>query len=138
MPKQKITVKTSINAPVETVWHYWTDPAHIKQWNFASGEWHCPEAKNDLKKNGEFSYRMEAKDGSAGFDFEGVYTRVEKYKALTYLLDEGREVSVLFFPSEETTIVEETFEAENTFPPEKQQEGWQAILDNFKLHVEKN
>lgn len=138
MPKQKITVQTSINAPVEKVWQYWTDPAHIKQWNFASQEWHCPKATNDLKKNGKFSWRMEAKDGSAGFDFEGVYTTVEKYKELTYSMDDGREVSVLFLPSEYATIIKETFDAENTNVPEKQQEGWQAILNNFKVHVEKN
>ena len=138
MSKQKITVQTSINAPVEKVWQYWTDPGHITKWNFASQDWHCPVASNDVKKNGKISIRMEATDGSAGFDLEGVYTRVEKHKELTYEMADGREVSILFFPSEETTIVEETFEAENTFPPEKQQEGWQAILDNFKAHVENN
>ncbi len=138
MSKQQIIVKTFINAPVEKVWQYWTDPGHIKQWNFASRDWHCPGATNDLKNKGKFSYRMEAKDGSAGFDFVGIYTRVEKYKELTYLLEDGREVSVLFFPSEKATIVQETFEAENTFPLEKQQEGWQAILENFKFHIEKN
>ena len=138
MSKQKITVQTSINAPVEKVWQYWTDPGHITKWNFASQDWHCPAASNDLRKNGKISLRMEAKDGSAGFDFEGVYSRVEKNKELTYVMADGREVSVLFFPSEETTILKETFEAENIYPPEKQQEGWQAILDNFKIHVENN
>ena len=138
MSKQKITVQTSINAPVEKVWQYWTDPGHITKWNFASQDWHCPVASNDLRKNGKISLRMEAKDGSAGFDFEGVYSRVEKNKELTYLMAGGREVSVLFFPSEGTTIVKETFEAENIYPPENQQEGWQAILDNFKTHVENN
>ena len=138
MSKQKITVQTAINAPVEKVWQYWTDPGHITKWNFASQDWHCPVASNDLRKNGKISLRMEAKDGSAGFDFEGVYSRVEKNKELTYLMADGREVSVLFFPSEGTTIVKETFEAENIYPAEKQKEGWQAILDNFKTHVENN
>ncbi len=138
MSIQKLTVETTVNAPVEKVWQYWTEPEHIIQWNFASQDWHCPNATNDLKSDGKFSYRMEAKDGSMGFEMEGVYTEVEKPKKIVYSMEDNRKVEILFISLEDTTRIVETFDAENTFPHEQQQQGWQSILDNFKMHVEKN
>lgn len=135
---QKISVKTEVNAPVEKVWKYWTEPNHITQWNFASPDWHSPAAKNDLRENGKFSYRMEAKDGSHGFDFEGVYDKVEPHKQISYTLDDGRKTNVYFRKNGNSTLVEETFDADKSHSAEMQRSGWQAILDNFKVHVENN
>ncbi|QED36959.1 polyketide cyclase [Antarcticibacterium arcticum] len=138
MEPHKITVETKVNAPIEKVWKYWTDPEHVTKWNSASPDWHCPRATNDVKNKGKFSYRMEAKDKSVGFDMDGVYTQVEKHKKIAYSMDDERKVEILFIPNENSTRIIETFEAENTFPHEQQQQGWQSILDNFKNHVEKN
>lgn len=133
-----ITVSTVVNAPVEKVWKYWTEPQHITQWNFASPDWHSPSAENDLREQGRFSYRMEAKDGSHGFDFEGTYHKVEPQKQISYLMDDDRKAEVHFREEGNSTVVEETFEIESSHSAEMQKEGWQAILDNFKAHVEKN
>jgi len=134
--KTIITVRATISAPVEKVWKLWTDPEHIIHWNYASDDWHTPEAENDLRAGGRFLSRMEAKDGSSGFDFTGKYTRVEQHRQIEYTLDDGRNVQVVFFPNGNITTVTEAFEAEETNTTELQKSGWQAILDNFKEYVE--
>lgn len=131
-----ITIKTGIKAPLTKVWEAFTKPEHIMHWNHASDDWHSPSAKNDLRETGRFSYRMEAKDGSMGFDFEGTFTAVKKHKYLAYILDDDRKVEVHFTKEPDKVIIEETFEAENLHPKEMQQQGWQAILDNFKCYTE--
>ncbi|GAB3664822.1 SRPBCC family protein [Echinicola sediminis] len=133
---EKITVKTVVNAPVDTVWAYWTAPEHIVKWNSASEDWHTPRASNDLRKGGSFTSRMEAKDGSMGFDFSGTYREVEKGTLITYVMEDGREVEIVFAPEGEGTLVKETFDPEQSNPVEMQRGGWQAILDNFKKYVE--
>lgn len=132
---EKITVQTEINAPVEKVWEYWTNPIHIIQWNAASPDWHTPRATNDLRVGGKFSSRMEARDGSMGFDFEGVYSAVEQYKRIAYGLEDGRQIDVLFESTATGTTVTEMFDGETEHPAEQQRAGWQSILDNFKNYV---
>lgn len=132
----EITVQATINAPVDKVWRLWTTPQHITKWNNANDEWHTPKAENELKAGGRFVYRMEAKDGSMGFDFGGVYDEVETNKKITYAIDDGRKVKIEFTGNGNETRVEETFEAEGTNSAELQRTGWQAILDNFKQYVE--
>ena len=134
--KTILKAEATINAPVEKVWKLWTDPKHITRWNNASEDWHTPKAENDLRPGGKFVSRMEAKDGSAGFDFEGTYQDVEMHKLISYTLADGRKAQIHFAGDKDATIVTETFEAENTHSPEMQQAGWQAIMDNFKKHVE--
>lgn len=134
--KQTITVKTTLNAPVETVWKYWTEPEHIKKWNNASEDWHTTAAENDLRVGGKFLSRMEAKDGSFGFDFNGIYDEVKLYELIAYTMADGRKVKITFVCGENKTEVTETFEAESTHSIEMQQGGWQAILDNFKKYTE--
>lgn len=134
--KQTIIVKTKINAPVEKVWEYWTEPEHIKKWNNASEEWHTIFAENDLRVGGKFLSRMEAKDGSAGFDFWGIYDEVKLYEVIESTLGDERKVKITFVGKEEYTEVTESFEAEDINSIEMQQAGWQAILDNFKKHTE--
>ncbi|UJH92344.1 SRPBCC family protein [Antarcticibacterium sp. 1MA-6-2] len=136
--KQKITVQASVTASIEKVWEYWTKPEHIIHWNFASPEWHSPAAENDLRENGRFSYRMEAKEGGIGFDFEGTYDRVKPHQRIDYTLGDDRKVTVMFRKEGEKTSVEEIFEAEDSHSIEMQKTGWQAILDNFKFYVENN
>lgn len=131
-----IKVETVVNAAVEKVWEYWTDPKHIVKWNNASEDWHTTEAKNDLKIGGKFTSRMEAKDGSFGFDFGGVYTEVRLYEAISYVLGDGRKVEINFINEENKTKIIENFEGENENPLEYQKMGWQAILDNFKKYSE--
>ena len=133
---QQIKINTFVNADKERVWDCFTLPEHITQWNFAIPEWYCPNAKNDLREGGRFSYRMEAKDGSMGFDFSGTYTLVDTGKKLQFLLDDGREVAITFDEDGEGVLLTETFEAETQNPIEMQKQGWQAILHNFKLYVE--
>jgi uncharacterized protein YndB with AHSA1/START domain len=134
--KTIITVQARVLAPIEKVWNFWTDPKHIVHWNNASDDWHTPSAENDLRAGGRFLWRMEAKDGSFGFDFSGTYTKVEPQKHIEYTLDDGREVKISFVSEGYETTVTELFEAENENPAELQQAGWQAILDNFKKYVE--
>ena len=136
--KTPITVETIIKAPVEKVWNYFTSPEHIMQWNTASDDWFTPKAENDLRIGGSFNSRMEAKDGSFGFDFGGIYDDVKEHELIAYTLGDGRKVSVHFSSNEGNTKLVEIFEAENTNPVEMQKGGWQAILDNFKKHVEAN
>ena len=131
-----ITVKTSIKAPVERVWNCWIIPKHIIRWNHASNNWFTPWAENNVYVEGKFNTRMEARDGSAGFNFEGTYKRVILLKQLDYEMTDGRNVSVTFAMKGKETIVTEKFEAENTNSLELQLQGWQAILNNFKDYVE--
>ena len=134
----KIKVETLVSLPVEKVWKLWNTPEHITRWNFASVDWHSPTAINDLQQGGKFSYRMEAKDGSEGFDFEGQYEEVVENKLIKYRLGDGREVEVVFKPVDNATYIEETFEAESENLEEIQRQGWQAILENFRKYAEKN
>lgn len=133
-----ITIKASILAKAEKVWDYYTLPAHITQWNFATPEWHCPHAENDLRAGGKYLARMEARDGSFGFDFEAVYTEVKAYESLCYVIADGRKVTVELTPISDTTEIIVSFEAETENSPELQRDGWQAILNNFRNYVESN
>ncbi|WP_437373748.1 SRPBCC family protein [Maribacter litoralis] len=134
--KATITVKTSVNADINKVWDYWTKPEHIMNWNFASDEWCCPKAENNLKPNGKFSWRMEAKDGSMGFDFEGTYDKIIDKELISYKMGDGRNVEIEFAQSGDNVLITETFDAEGTNADEQQRAGWQAILENFKKYVE--
>jgi uncharacterized protein YndB with AHSA1/START domain len=136
--KTVITVESTVNAPIEKVWDYWTKPEHITQWNNASIDWFTPKAENDLRVGGNFVYRMEAKDGSFGFDFGGVYDSVDINKFLEYTIGDGRKVEITFDADGDKTKVTESFEAESMNSPELQKQGWQAILDNFKRYTEAN
>lgn len=131
-----VTVSTVIHAPREEVWKMWTEPAHIVQWYFASDDWHAPHAENDLSVGGRFMTRMAARDGSSGFDFGGTYTEVSELRRIGYTIDDGRKALVTFVDKDGDTEVIETFETEMNHPVELQKEGWQAILGNFKKHVE--
>lgn len=133
-----ITVQNNIQAPIEKVWQYWTLPEHITKWNNASDDWHSPSATNDLRTGGSFTTRMEAKDGSFGFDFGGVYDEVTTHQVIAYTMGDGRKVKVSFSSQGNDTNVVETFDAENTHSIEMQRTGWQSILDNFKKYVENN
>ena len=133
----RISISTTIEAALDRVWAAWTTPEDIVQWNFASAEWCCPSAEIDLSPGGRFSYRMEAKDGSMGFDFEGTFSEIEQGSSIKFELDDKRQVGISFSQNgTNSVIVEETFEAENEMSVEQQRQGWQSILDNFKRHVE--
>jgi uncharacterized protein YndB with AHSA1/START domain len=134
--KTKISVSAEIAAPVNQVWTAYNSPRHIVNWNCASPDWHSPSAKNELEAGGSFSYRMEAKDGSMGFDFEGVFQEVRPNEFISYVMSDGREAEVSFEDQGKKTLVSVTFDAEQMNPVEMQREGWQAILDNFKKYVE--
>lgn len=138
MNTETVTVETVIDAPAKKVWGCYTEPAHITQWNNASPDWHTPKAENDLKVDGRFLTRMEAKDGSAGFDFTGTYTEVVPFKQISYLMDgdDARKATTLFVEEGETTRVTVTFDIEHENPAEMQRAGWQSILDSLKDHVE--
>ncbi|HUQ66773.1 MAG TPA: SRPBCC family protein [Flavitalea sp.] len=136
--KNNITVETTVNAPVEKVWKIWNEPDHITQWAAASDDWHTTSAENDLREGGKFLSRMEAKDGSFGFDFGGVYDEVKTHEVIQYTMADGRKVNVQFSGRGNETKIIETFEAESTNPIEMQHHGWQAILNNFKKYTEKN
>ncbi|HKZ67554.1 MAG TPA: SRPBCC family protein [Chitinophagaceae bacterium] len=133
-----ITVENTINAPVEKVWEYWSKPEHITKWANASDDWHTTRAENDLRVGGSFISRMEAKDGSFGFDFGGVYDAVRNNEYIEYTLGDGRKVKITFTPQDNKTKVVESFDAETTNSVEMQRGGWQAILDNFKKYTEAN
>lgn len=132
----KIAVRTTVNAPIGKVWKYWTEPEHITKWMNASDDWHTPVSENDLRVGGKFLSRMEAKDGSFGFDFSGVYDEVKLNEVISYTIGDGRKVKITFIDGESKTEIIETFEAESTHSTEEQQQGWQAILDNFKKYTE--
>jgi uncharacterized protein YndB with AHSA1/START domain len=133
---KSITVSTVVNAPISKVWEYYTKPEHIVKWNNASVDWHTPKAENDLRVDGRFLNRMEAKDGSAGFDFGGIYTSVIEHNLIKYKMDDNREVEVNFIEQGESTKVGVTFDLETFNSEELQRGGWQAILNNFKLYTE--
>jgi uncharacterized protein YndB with AHSA1/START domain len=134
--RTKIAVEVFVNAPLDKVWECWTDPKHIVNWNFASDDWHTPKTENDLRPGGKFTARMEAKDGSYGFDFEGTYDEVIEKEIIAYTLGDGRAVVIKFTDTGKETHVAETFEGEDVNPVEMQQEGWQSILNNFKKYTE--
>jgi uncharacterized protein YndB with AHSA1/START domain len=136
--KTVITVETTVNAPVQKVWEYWTKPDHITKWNFASDDWHSPWAKADFREGGTFTARMEAKDGSMGFDFGGVYDVIRAKEYIEYTIGDGRKVKINFTPQGNKTKVVESFEAEDTHSIEMQKGGWQSILDNFRKYTEGN
>ncbi len=138
MSFSKITIQTSLLASRKKAWEHYTEPKHITQWNFASEDWCCPSASNDLVVGGKFSWRMEAKDGSFGFDFEGQFIEIVPLEKLKYALADQREVEILFSDLPEGTLVQIVFDAENENSLELQQAGWQSILDNYKSHTEKS
>jgi uncharacterized glyoxalase superfamily protein PhnB len=131
----KITVETNVSAPIEQVWNSYTTPADIEQWNAASADWHTTRATVDLREGGKFASRMEAKDGSMGFDFAGTYTRIVKHKLIEYVFGD-RTARVEFKESPGGVLVRIAFDSEQTHPIEQQRQGWQSILDNFRHHVE--
>lgn len=135
--KSTITIETTVNAPVDKVWEFWTLPEHIIRWNNASEDWHTPRAENDLRVGGKFLSRMESRDGSLGFDFSGEYTEVRKNEFIAYTMDDGRKVKITFTTVDNKTKITETFEAESQNPVEMQRNGWQSILESFKKFTEK-
>ena len=136
MSKDRITIKTVVELPGETVWNYWTEPEHIVKWNNASADWHTTASENDLRAGGRFLSRMEAKDGSFGFDFSGVYDEIIEHERITYTLDDDRKVEISFQDKDGKTEITEIFEAEGSNTLELQKTGWQAILDNFRNYAE--
>ena len=133
-----ITIETEVKAPIEKIWKHWNEPAHIVKWASASDDWHTTRATNDLKPGGQFTSRMEAKDGSMGFDFGGTYSTVEPMKKIAYTMGDGRKVDIDFISQGNGYKIVEKFEAEEENSLELQQGGWQAILNNFKKNVESN
>lgn len=131
-----INVKTMVSIPLDKAWELWTVPEHIIKWNYASDDWQTTRAQNDLRNGGKFSYRMEAKDGSFGFDFSGVHKEVELFKFIDSLLDDGRMLQVSFESRDGKTLINEDFEGEIENSVDLQRKGWQAILDNFKKYAE--
>jgi uncharacterized protein YndB with AHSA1/START domain len=132
----KITIEAKVVAPIEVVWQAWTSPHDIKQWNAASDGWHCPSAELELTPGGKFSYRMEARDGSMGFDFAGTFTKVVPNELIEFSLEDERSVAVEFIAGDGSVTVRETFHAESELAAEQQRQGWQAILNNFARHAE--
>lgn len=134
---EPITIDITILSPVQKVWDYFNGPEHITQWNFAHETWHCPTAENDLRASGTFKIRMEARDGSFGFDFEGIYDEVIPCEKIRYHLEDGRKVEIIFDKIDEnTTKVTEIFDPEKQNPAEMQRDGWYAILNNFHKYAE--
>lgn len=132
-----VVLEAPVKAPLEDVWTYWTKTEHVIGWNFASDDWHCPGAMSNFIEDGQFSYRMEAKDGSFGFDFMGVFNEIVAKEKVLYTLLDGRVVEVLFLPREDGVLVKESFMVEDRHTVEQQRQGWQAILNNFKKYAEK-
>jgi uncharacterized protein YndB with AHSA1/START domain len=131
----RINVETKVAAPIEQVWRAYTTPAHIMQWNAASDDWHTTKATVDLREGGAFSSRMEARDGSMGFDFAGIYTKIVEHRRIEYAFGD-RTAEVEFTPAKDGVAVRVSFDSEPTHSVEQQKQGWQAILDNFARHVE--
>lgn len=139
MENSKITIETIVLANKHKVWDYYTRPNHITKWNFATNQWHCPTASNDLQPGGKYSARMEAKDGSFGFDFEAIYNEIVPEQKIVYTLTDGRRVTItLEEEDKDKTSVTIVFDPESENPRELQKAGWQAILDNFKKYTENN
>jgi len=132
----KITIDTTIHSPIEKVWECWTSPEHITNWNFASFDWCCPSAKNDLQPGGKFVYRMEAVDGSMGFDFTGTYDQIVENESISFHLEDGRKVEIRLTTQGDEVKLVESFEAEDINSGEQQRAGWQAILENFRKYTE--
>lgn len=133
---KSIIIETTVNAPIDKVWERWTKPEHILHWNNASDDWFTPWSENDLRVGGKFTSRMEARDGSFGFNFGGIYTSVKTNDHIMYTMDDNRKVQVVFKSQGNSTHITETFEPESENSPEMQRDGWQSILDNFKKYVE--
>lgn len=133
---EQITISAQVKAPAEKVWELWTSPEHITKWNAASDDWHTPRAENDLRVGGRFLSRMEAKDGSFGFDFTGTYDEVEPLKRIAYTMDDGRRAIIDFNENEGVIEIITVFDAETQNSIDMQRAGWQAILDNFKRYAE--
>ncbi len=131
-----ITVESTIEAPIDMVWDFWTKPEHVMHWNFASNDWHCPNANSDFNVGGEFHYIMAAKDGSVEFDFCGTFTKIIDKTFIEIFLEDGRELNIQFESEGPSTKIIETFEPEEVNSMELQKQGWQAILDNFKSYTE--
>lgn len=134
--KATISLTVEVKASMEKVWDAWTDPQHITQWNFASSDWHCPKATNDLREKGQFNWRMESKDGSNGFDFKGTYKEIREKDFISYHLEDGRAVTLHFIDQGDSIKIVEAFEALGTESDKMQGQGWLAILGNFKAYVE--
>lgn len=134
----KITVESTLTVSTEKAWEFYNNPEHITKWNFASDDWHCPKAENDLRVGGKLLSRMEAKDGSWGFDFEAIYDEVIPLEKISYIMGDGRKVTTTFTNNATTTKVTTNFETEQENPTEMQQSGWQAILNNYKNYTEQN
>ncbi len=134
--RTKITVATSVRLPLDEAWKLWTEPEHITHWNQASDDWQTPWAENDLRPGGTFDFRMEARDGSSGFDFSGVYDEVRTGEKIAYTMDDGRKAEVTFAKHGPDTAITEEFEAESENPVEMQRRGWHSILDHFKRYAE--
>ncbi len=132
----KLTITTTVQSTIEKAWDFYTNPEHIVKWNFANDEWQCPSASNDLRPGGKYAARMEAKDGSFGFDFEAIYDEVEIGKMFKYTMSDNRTVVTTFSQQGEEVIITTIFDAETENPIEMQQAGWQAILDNFARKIE--
>lgn len=137
MKSNKIVIETHISSHLEKVWELWTHPQHIMNWNFATDTWCCPKAENDLRVGGSFKSRMEARDGSFGFDFEGVYDEVVEHSKISYTMGDGRKVTTRFESIQQTTKITTDFDPETTNSIEMQKSGWQSILNNFKKYCEK-
>lgn len=133
-----ITIKTTIAAPSQKVWDFMNQPEHIVNWNFAHESWQCPKAENNFVEGGKFTYRMEAKDGSFGFNLSGIYDHISPNNNLQYHLEDDRKVEVIFEEIDGKTTVIQSFEPENQNPLDLQEQGWNAILQNFKNYVEAN
>ena len=131
-----ITVQNTINVPIDEVWEKWTTPQHIMKWNNASDDWYTPFAEIDLQVGGKFKYTMASKDDTMRFDFEGVYTTVLDFSVIEYEIIDGRKVKITFEQDAASTKVIESFDPERENSEELQEQGWQAILDNFKKYVE--
>ncbi len=138
METTKITIQADVSADNKKAWNYYTQPQYITKWNFATDDWQCPTASNDLRVGGKYTARMEAKDGSFGFDFEAVYNEIVEGKKFIYTMQDGRQVTVNFKNSGDKTKVTVTFDAETENPIDLQRNGWQAILDNYKKYTESN
>jgi len=136
MDTTKVIIEATVSAGTKKVWDYWNKPEHITKWNFAADDWHCPKAENDLRVGGKLKSRMEARDGSFGFDFEATYDEVTDQKKITYTIADGRKATTDFENLDGKTKITTVFDAENENPIEMQKAGWQAILDNFKKYVE--
>ncbi|MCL1674506.1 SRPBCC family protein [Elizabethkingia meningoseptica] len=135
---EPITIETTIQAPVEKVWNYFNQPEHITQWNFAHESWCCPSSENDLRVGGKFNNRMEARDGSFGFNFEGTYDEVSPNKLIKYHMADGRKVATTFEENANGTKITTVFDPESENPLDMQKDGWNAILNSFKNYTEAN